>query len=115
MGVIIKESIKSSIFSYIGVIIGYVNVLWLYPYFLAADQIGLFRIIQSSAYLLATFGQFGMGSTLVKFYPKLKLEKGFIGLVLAVASFWVHSYPVDLFTISNANHKLFCQRVLLVH
>jgi O-antigen/teichoic acid export membrane protein len=87
MGVIIKESIKSSIFSYIGVIIGYVNVLWLYPYFLAADQIGLFRIIQSSAYLLATFGQFGMGSTLVKFYPKLKLEKGFIGLVLAVASF----------------------------
>jgi len=86
MGVIIKQSIKASVFSYLGVIIGYVNVLWLYPYFLAADQIGLFRIIQSSAYLLATFGQFGMGSTLVKFYPKLKLEKGFIGLIFAIAS-----------------------------
>ena len=86
MGVIIKQSIKASIFSYIGVIIGYINVLWLYPYFLEANQIGLFRIIQSSAYLLATFGQFGMASTLVKYFPQFKREKGFLGLVLSVST-----------------------------
>lgn len=86
MGIIIKQSIKASVFSYIGVVIGYVNVLWLYPYFLQADQIGLFRIIQSSAYLLATFGQFGMGSTLVKFFPQFKQEKGLLGFILLVAS-----------------------------
>ncbi|RKQ49361.1 O-antigen/teichoic acid export membrane protein [Roseivirga pacifica] len=82
MGIIIKQSIRSSIFSYLGVAIGYINVLWLYPYFLSADQIGLFRLIQSSAYLLATFGQIGLASSLVKFYPTLKKEKGFLTLML---------------------------------
>jgi len=86
MGIIIKQSIKASIYSYIGVIIGYVNVLWLYPYFLEAEQIGLFRIIQSSSYLLATFGQVGMGSTLVKYFPQFKNEKGYLGLILTLSS-----------------------------
>ncbi|MGW8122137.1 oligosaccharide flippase family protein [Roseivirga echinicomitans] len=82
MGIVIKQSIRSSIVAYLGVLIGYVNVLWLFPYFLDADQIGLFRLIQSSAFLMATFGQFGLGSALVKFYPKLKDEKGFVSAIL---------------------------------
>ncbi len=86
MGVIIKQSIRASIFSYLGAIIGYVNVLWLYPYFLEANQIGLLGLIQSSAYLLATFGQVGMGSTLVKFFPEYKNEKGFMGLILLISN-----------------------------
>ncbi len=57
-------------------------MLWLLPYFLEADQIGLFRLIQSSAFLMATFGQFGLGSALVKFFPKLKDQKGFLSFVI---------------------------------
>ena len=86
MGIIIKQSIRASIFSYLGAIIGFVNVLWLYPYFLEADQIGLLGLIQSSAYLLATFGQVGMGATLVKFFPEYKHEKGFVGLILIISN-----------------------------
>ncbi|WP_323757064.1 polysaccharide biosynthesis C-terminal domain-containing protein [Roseivirga sp.] len=82
MGIVIKQSIRSSIIAYIGVLIGYVNVLWLFPYFLEADQIGLFRLIQSSAFLMATFGQFGLGSALVKFFPKLKDQKGFLSFII---------------------------------
>lgn len=82
MGVVIKQSIRSSIFAYIGVIIGYVNVLWLYPYFLTTEQVGLFRLIQSSAYLLATFGQIGLGQSLVKFFPELKQNKGLLSSIL---------------------------------
>ena len=63
-------------------LIGYINVLWLFPYFLEADQIGLFRLIQSSAFLMATFGQFGLGSALVKFFPKLKDQKGFLSFII---------------------------------
>lgn len=85
MGVIIRQSIRASIFSYLGAIIGYVNVLWLYPYFLEANQIGLLGLIQSSSYLLATFGQVGMGSTLVKFFPELKHQKGLMGAILLIA------------------------------
>lgn len=86
MGIIIKQSIRASIFSYLGAIIGFINVLWLYPYFLEADQIGLLGLIQSSAYLLATFGQVGMGATLVRFFPQYKHEKGFIGLILIISN-----------------------------
>lgn len=82
MGIIIRQSIKSSAIAYLGVAIGYINVLWLYPYFLSTEQVGLFRLIQSSAYLLATFGQLGLGQSLVKFFPEQKNSKGFLGAIL---------------------------------
>ncbi len=82
MGIVIKQSIRSSIIAYLGVAIGYVNVLWLYPYFLSTEQVGLFRLIQSSAYLLATFGQIGLGQSLVKFFPEQKENKGFLSSIL---------------------------------
>ncbi len=82
MGVVIRQSIKSSIIAYLGVAIGYVNVLWLYPYFLSTEQVGLFRLIQSSAYLLATFGQVGLGQSLVRFFPEQKNNKSFPSAIL---------------------------------
>lgn len=82
MGIVIKQSIRSSLIAYLGVAIGYVNVLWLYPYFLSTEQVGLFRLIQSSAYLLATFGQIGLGQSLVKFFPELKNNNGFLSSIL---------------------------------
>ncbi|MFT6216959.1 MAG: O-antigen/teichoic acid export membrane protein [Roseivirga sp.] len=82
MGIVINQSIKSSAIAYLGVIIGYANVLWLFPYFLESEQIGLFRLIQSSAFLMATFGQFGLSSSLVKFFPRFKNEKGFLAFTL---------------------------------
>lgn len=82
MGIVIRQSIRSSIIAYLGVAIGYVNVLWLYPYFLSTEQVGLFRLIQSSAYLLATFGQIGLGQSLVKFFPEQKGNKGFLSSIL---------------------------------
>lgn len=82
MGVVIKQSIRSSIIAYIGVLIGYINVLWLYPYFLTTEQVGLFRLIQSSAYLLASFGQIGLSQSLVKFFPELKNNRGLLPSIL---------------------------------
>jgi O-antigen/teichoic acid export membrane protein len=82
LGIVINQSIKSSAIAYLGVIIGYANVLWLFPYFLESEQIGLFRLIQSSAFLMATFGQFGLSSSLVKFFPRFKNEKGFLAFTL---------------------------------
>lgn len=41
MGIIIKQSIKGTIFSYIGVVLGFVTVGLLWPKLLNADQIGL--------------------------------------------------------------------------
>lgn len=81
MGIVIKQSIRSSIIAYIGVLIGYFNLMWLFPYFMSAEQVGLMRLIQVSASLLATFGQVGLPQTIVRFFPEYKEEKSFFSFV----------------------------------
>ena len=78
MGIVIKQSIRASVVAYCGVVIGYVNLLWLFPYFMTTEQVGLMRLIQVSGYLLATFGQMGLSQTAIKFYPQFKEEKSFL-------------------------------------
>ena len=81
MGIVIKQSIRSSIIAYIGVLIGYFNIMWLFPYFMSAEQVGLMRLIQVSASLLATFGQVGLPQTIIRFFPENKEEKSFFSFV----------------------------------
>ncbi len=89
MGIVIRQSIYSSIISYAGVVIGYINLLYLYPKFLSTDQIGLFRTIQDAAILFSPFAQFGLSQTIIRFYPQLARDKksshSFISLLSLLA------------------------------
>lgn len=69
MGFILNRSIFVSIITYLGVIIGYVNVLWLYPSVLEVEQIGLFRALQDFAMLFVPFAQLGAGQGLIRYFP----------------------------------------------
>ncbi|HRI79608.1 MAG TPA: oligosaccharide flippase family protein, partial [Cyclobacteriaceae bacterium] len=86
MGVIVRQSIATTIISYIGVIIGYVNLLYLYPRFLTPDQVGLMRTVQDAAILLAQFAQFGLAQSIIRFLPRFSSQaqesKNFINLIL---------------------------------
>ena len=75
MGIVIKQSIRSSIFAYIGVIIGALNFLYFFPKFLSPDQVGLIRVIPSAAFLMATFAQLGLSSSMIRFYPEMSKER----------------------------------------
>ena len=75
MGKIVKQGILSTLFSYIGVVIGYINLLWLFPYALSPEQIGTFRTIQDMALLLVPFAQLGLGHGVTRFYPKVKADQ----------------------------------------
>lgn len=68
MGIIIRQSIKTSIVSYCGVAIGTFNILFLYPKFLLPDQIGLIRLLQDFPILFATFFQLGSINLTERFY-----------------------------------------------
>lgn len=89
MGLVIRQSIQSSIISYAGVAIGYINLLYLYPKFLSLEQVGLFRTIQDAAILFAPFAQFGLAQTIVRYYPRLvkdkKSSQAFINLILLLS------------------------------
>lgn len=71
MGLVIRQSIYSTIISYLGIVIGYINLLYLYPKFLSLEQVGLFRTIQDAAILFTPFAQFGLTQSIFRFYPQL--------------------------------------------
>lgn len=71
MSKIAQQSIQTTIFSYIGVVLGYINVLWLYPYALDATELGTFRTIQDLGLLLVPFAQLGVGHGITRYFPKL--------------------------------------------
>ena len=89
MGLVIRQSIYSTIISYAGVVIGYINLLYLYPKFLSLEQVGLFRTMQDAAILLTPFAQFGLTQSIFRYYPHFVKDKStshtFITLMMIMA------------------------------
>jgi O-antigen/teichoic acid export membrane protein len=89
MGLVVRQSIFITIISYVGVLIGYVNILYLFPKFLDPEQVGLLRTVQDAAILFSPFAQFGLAHSLIRYYPQLVKEKGsqggFLSLILLMS------------------------------
>ncbi len=88
MGIIQKQSISGTIYSYIGVILGFVITVVLYTQILSTEEIGLLRVIVSYATLFAQFAGLGFSAVSVKMFPSFrnpeKKHHGFLGLSLIV-------------------------------
>lgn len=109
MGLVVRQSIFTTIISYAGAVIGYVNLLYLYPKFLDPDQVGLLRTVQDAAILFAPFAQFGLANSILRYYPQLVKSKdaqgGFLSLVFLLA--------LGGFVIFLVVFKIFERQVLL--
>lgn len=70
MGVIIRESLKSSIVNYVGVVIGTVNVLFLYNKLLTTEEYGLYAILISFPVVGAGFINLGVPHVAVRFFNR---------------------------------------------
>ncbi|NJM78618.1 MAG: oligosaccharide flippase family protein [Flavobacterium sp.] len=75
MGIVINQSIKNTIITYIGFAIGAVNTLYMYVQFLGDTYYGLVGYILSSANILMPLMAFGVHNTLVKYFNEYKTEK----------------------------------------
>ena len=72
MGIVKRDSIAITVISYVGIAVGYVNKILLFPNFLSEEQVGLTSIIVSLALMYAQFSALGTGQGIVKFFPFLK-------------------------------------------
>ncbi|MCQ0112198.1 lipopolysaccharide biosynthesis protein [Zhouia amylolytica] len=72
MGVVVKQSVKNTIYTYMGFGIGAVNTLFLYTNFLSDEYYGLVGYILSASNILMPLLTFGVQNTLVKFYSSYK-------------------------------------------
>lgn len=72
MGIVIRQTIKSSVFVYLGVLVGVVNRLYLYPKFMTPEQIGFVSVLFTIGMVLAQFGMMGSTTTFSRFFQYFK-------------------------------------------
>lgn len=102
MGVIKRQSIKGTIYSYLGVAIGFVTTGLLFPKFLTTEQVGLLSLLVSYSNLFAIFAILGFDSVTFRLFPYFRDEKShhhgyfalsfgvsLIGLLLSIGVFYL--------------------------
>lgn len=89
MGLVVRQSIYTTVISYAGVVIGYINLLYLYPLILAPEQIGALRTLQDAALLFTPFAQFGIAQSIQRYFPQFGKDQqqsgAFLSLMLVAA------------------------------
>ncbi|HTG66646.1 MAG TPA: oligosaccharide flippase family protein [Flavobacterium sp.] len=75
MGIVLNQSLKNTIITYIGFAIGGINTIYLYPIFLGATYYALTNYILSSANVIMPLFAIGMQNTLVKFYTQYETNE----------------------------------------
>ena len=90
MGQIKRQSIKGTIYSYIGTVIGFITAGLLFPRFLSTERIGLLSLLASYSTLFAVFGNLGFNSVVIRLFPWFRDENrqhhGFFVLIALVSA-----------------------------
>lgn len=88
MGIVARQSIKGTIATYIGVVVGIVTTFFIQTKALEPEQIGLIDVLLQCSILFAGLAQLGTNSSAMRYYPFFKDEKsrdhGFFGWTLLV-------------------------------
>lgn len=82
MGIIIKQTIRATTWSYIGVVIGFITTTYLYPRFLTPNIVGLFGVLIAYSTIfgrLVNFGSLGVANRMFTlFRDKKNGHNGFL-------------------------------------
>ncbi|HPJ78132.1 MAG: polysaccharide biosynthesis C-terminal domain-containing protein [Prolixibacteraceae bacterium] len=87
MGIIIRQSVRGAFWSYLGIVIGYINVGIIMPQFFDTAQIGLVQLFASVSLIFAQFGTLGFNSVVNRLFPHFRNQErkhnGFLFLAIA--------------------------------
>jgi O-antigen/teichoic acid export membrane protein len=84
MGIVRNDAVKTTVISFLGLILGYVNKGFLFILLFSTDQIGLINLIVTVGVLLAQLSNFGSIYTIWRFFPFFRnKEKDHYGFLLA--------------------------------
>ena len=117
MGIIKRQGIKGTIILYVGVLVGYINTLFLLPYCLELDQIGLLRALIDCALLFVPFAQLGVSSIALRFFPfysdKDNKHHHFLSLLLLISLTGCLMFAVMFFVFRQNIEQYFSQKSYL--
>jgi O-antigen/teichoic acid export membrane protein len=74
MGIVINQSFKNTLTTYLGFGLGAINTLFLYTEFMSDTYYGLVAYILSTANIMMPLMAFGVQNTLIKFYSTFKTK-----------------------------------------
>jgi O-antigen/teichoic acid export membrane protein len=88
MGVIQQQTLKSSLYNYLGIFIAFISVYLIQPHALTKEQVGLTNLLPNYALLFAQFAMLGFNGT-TRYFPYFRNEEkqhhGYLFLSCAVA------------------------------
>jgi O-antigen/teichoic acid export membrane protein len=127
MGIIIDQSAKNLLTTYVGFGIGAINTLFLYTHFLTPEYYGLVGFLLSAANLIWPLMAFGVHNTLVKFYTAydtkeeqdkllsviLLMPLG-IALILGSIGFFSYDLLLDYFSEGNTLVQPYIWMIFLI-
>lgn len=90
MGIIRKQSIIGTVFTYLGVILGFITTTVLFPRYLTTVQIGLLGLLLSYAMIFAQISSLGFINATTRYFTyfrdKDKHHHGFVFLLIAITT-----------------------------
>ena len=74
MGVVLSQSFKNTLWTYVGFGIGAINTLFLYTEYMTPEYYGVVTFVLSVAYIMMPLMAFGANNTIIKFYSTFKTK-----------------------------------------
>ncbi|MDO4230074.1 MAG: polysaccharide biosynthesis C-terminal domain-containing protein [Capnocytophaga sp.] len=68
MGIVLRQSVKNILTTYLGFAFGAINTLFLFVYFLSKEEYGLVSYVTSTATILSPLIAFGVHNTFIRYY-----------------------------------------------
>ena len=85
MGTVARQALYNTLLIYVGIGLGFLNVVILYPKVLASEEYGLTRLILSIVTIAAQVAQLGMENTVIRFFPYFRdaqrKHRGLLGML----------------------------------
>lgn len=118
MGVIRKQTIKGSIVSYVGAILGMINTGFLFPRFFAQDEIGLINWLVPISTMIAQITSLGLPNVTARLFPYFRNENknhnGFLFLLFWGGMFGFGLFLLAFFGIQPFTNLLFADKSPLI-
>jgi O-antigen/teichoic acid export membrane protein len=120
MGIVVRQSLKTVVLTYLGVVLGFVNTLWLMPLILSQEQLGLVKTLTNMAVFFATFAVLGAGNIPNRFFPYFKNEetqhRGFLFFLLMIGAAGFAAFTVIFLLFRETVAGFYLQNApILIH
>ncbi len=93
MGIVQKQTIHGTVWSYVGALLGFVNIILLSPKIFSAGEIGVVQLLLSFATMLAQFSSLGFINVINRLFPYFRDSRGrhhgflALSLIITLAGF----------------------------